>query len=425
VILNQDDENQGTNGNLSHVSGKPIQGAREAFGSGKSKSKSRVLFSANDDLKLNLTNGFDNYDSSSSSQKVFQDGMEEAKDKGAKIIRLKIPPSSLQKAMQISRRLNAQRHLSSTPATQVNRLKGQADPTDKSSPLMESGYASANNSCISKESFETPCTVPLPAGHETAREIFVKSSAESLKRKLVDSSPSFLSPSPISSLSLGLHNVAVHPTSSFSSSPKSEKTSQNLQRSSTPRSGYVVESVDGQRFILPVNPQQTKTVSVSKSDSYINIKPLNAANFLQGSSNKILHGSFIDSTDTETQSHLRKTAQTHETSGNSSFENGDKVSGKNVSKIYPEAAKKEANSSVFLKETVGDVVLKYALKENENIIKVEMEDKTFPEDIPDSQESTEALPDSQESTGRGTKGSLKCLPIIINSQQVKWYIYRL
>lgn len=412
VILNQDTENQATSGNLSHASAKLSQGARDAIEIGKSKSKSRVIFSTNDDLKLNLTNEFDSYDSSSSSQKVFQDGIEEAKDKGlgeaAKIIRLKIPPSSLQKAMQISRRLNAQRHLSGTPATQLNMLKEhhlsgtpatqvQGDASDRSSSLMESGYSSANSSCFSKESFqfETPSTVPLPARHETAREIFHKSSAESLTGKLSDTDPSLLTPSPTSPLSLGLRNVAVH-QSSFSSSPISAQTSQNSQRTSTPRSGYVVESANGQRFILPVDPQQTKAVSVSKSDSYINIKPLDMAHFLQGSSsnNKALHGRSTDNSDTETQSYPKKNAQTYETSGDLSFVDGDKANVKCVSKISPEAPLtseeiESTSASVFLQERVGNVVLNYALKENDNVIKVEVEDKTFPEEIPDSQESTE------------------------------------
>ncbi|XP_061181339.1 forkhead box protein M1-like isoform X2 [Saccostrea echinata] len=405
LILNKDAENQASNGSSSQHPGQQRQGAQDAINVLKNKSKSRVTFSSNDSLKLNLTNGFDDYDSSSSSQKVFKDDAEEAKDEGfgeaTKVIRLKIP-SSLQKAMQISQRLNAQRLLAETSTTQQSAIKEQKNSTTKSSSLVESGYLSANSSCLSKESFETPNSVFLPANHQTARKIFYKSSTNLSEGKSLHHSPSYLKPSPISSLSSGLQNVAVFQSSpSFSPSPGGVQSSQSLQRTSTPKSGYVVESKDGQKFVLPVDPQQTKTVSVSKSDSCINIKPLDVAQFLPYSNNKASYGWPTVNNTSASQIHSSKIVKAHE---NSNFHEGDKAEVENSSEVsnkdYYSANQTETNSSsVFSKEKVGDVVIKYAkLQENENVVKVEVEDKDFSAEIPDSQGSVDDIPDSQEST---------------------------
>uniref|UniRef100_A0A8W8NGP0 Uncharacterized protein n=1 Tax=Magallana gigas TaxID=29159 RepID=A0A8W8NGP0_MAGGI len=198
-------------------------------------------------------------------QKVFQDDSEGAKTdrfgETTKIIRLKIP-SSLQKAMQISQKLNAQRLLAETSSNHQSNIKGQWNSTAKSSPLTESGYSSANSSCFSRESFETPSPASVPSQHQTARQIFDKSVVDLQKGKTSHTSPSVFTPSPISSLSSGLRNVAVFQASpSFSPNQNNAKSSLNLQRTSTPQSGYVVESADGQKFILPVDPQQTKKQS--------------------------------------------------------------------------------------------------------------------------------------------------------------------
>ncbi|XP_062566194.1 forkhead box protein M1-like [Saccostrea cucullata] len=404
LILNKDAENQGSNDSSSQHSDRQKQGAQDAISVLKNKSRSRVTFCSNDSLKLNLTNGFDDYDSSSSSQNVFKDDTEEAKDEGfgeaTKVIRLKIP-SSLQKAMQISQRLNAQRLLAETSTTKQGAVKEQINSANKSSSHAESGYLSANSSCLSKESFETPNSVFLPAHHQTARQIFYKSSADSSKGNHLQNSPSYLKPSPMSSLSSGLQNVAVFQSSPLISPSPGVQSSMSLQRTSTPRSGYVVESKDGQKFVLPVDPQQTKTVSVSKSDSCINIKPLDVAQFLPNSNNKASHGWSAVSNASVSPIHSSETVKTQE---NLNFHQGDKTKVKNSSTVsnkenYPANQTESSSSSVFSKEKVGDVVIKYAkLEDNENVVKVEVEDKDFPVEIPNSQGSADDVPDSQEST---------------------------
>lgn len=418
VILNQDSENQSTN--LLSQCDQHTLGTRPPGLVCKSKSKSRVSLSPNDDLKLNLTNGFDDYDSSCISQKVFQDDSEGAKSdrfgETTKIIRLKIP-SSLQKAMQISQKLNAQRLLAETSTNQQSNIKGQGNPTAKSSPLTESGYSSANSSCFSRESFETPSPVSMPSQHQTARQIFDKSAVDLLKGKPSLTSPSVFTPSPISSLSSGLRNVAVFQASpSFSPNQNNAECSLNLQRTSTPQSGYVVESADGQKFILPVDPQQTKTVSVSKSDSHINIKPLNMTQFMPNSNfnrnpevRNIKQQSF-----TMERSDSKLKAQTVPNKNPVCESIGDsqsKLSDSDQIKSTLEMSKNPVTSSqqpectssfsIITQEKVGDVIIKRGLKNHENVVKVEVADEDVVDKAADSQESMDSFPNSQESTEKG------------------------
>lgn len=414
VILNQDSENQSTN--LLSQSDQHTLGTRPPGLVCKSKSKSRVSISPNDDLKLNLTNGFDDYDSSCISQKVFQDDSEGAKTdrfgETTKIIRLKIP-SSLQKAMQISQKLNAQRLLAETSSNHQSNIKGQWNSTAKSSPLTESGYSSANSSCFSRESFETPSPASVPSQHQTARQIFDKSVVDLQKGKTSHSSPSVFTPSPISSLSSGLRNVAVFQASpSFSPNQNNAKSSLNLQRTSTPQSGYVVESADGQKFILPVDPQQTKTVSVSKSESHINIKPLNMTRFMPNSNfnckpevRDIKQQSF-----TLERSDSKLEAQTAPNK-NPFCESQSKLSDSDQIKSTLEMSKNPVTSSqqpectssfsMITQEKIGDVIIKCGLKDNENVVKVEVADEDVVDKAADSQESMDSFPNSQESTEKG------------------------
>lgn len=408
VILNQESEKQCAK--TVPPLDQQIQGTKHTGLVWKNKAKSRISLSTNDDLRLNLTNGYDEYDSFSTSQKVFQDESEGTKSgkfgETTKVIRLKIP-SSLQKAMQISQKFNAHRMLAETPTSQLSKVKGEGKSVHQPSHLTESGYSSANSSCFSRESFETPSPVPMHSQHQTARQIFQKLSMDLSKETPVHTSPSLPTPSPISSLSSGLCNAALFQSSpSFSGNQRKASDLLNLHRTSTPRSGYVVESADGHKFILPVDPHQTKTVSVSKSDSQINIKPLDMNQFMNNSNSNSKPNSKCSLEDSnfkpETQTHSGKNNQV---CGRESIRRslaqvtplGESV---NYKSSHPQQVEYQS-SSLFSKEKVGDVVIKCSLQNKENVVKVEMEEQDSQSDPPDFQEPMDTISHSQESTGKG------------------------